>query len=77
VRDEVDLTFSTALIYLKGGDRLARAGWNGPNQYVALFTPPLADKNLPYLYIKTVTGHTVPWLASQTDLLAEDWMVVQ
>lgn len=30
----------------------------------------------PYLIIKTVQGSIVPWLASQTDLLAEDWFVV-
>ena len=32
---------------------------------------------LPYLYIKTVDGKLVPWLASQTDLLAEDWIEVE
>ena len=29
---------------------------------------------LPYLYMRTVQGDLVPWLASQTDLLAEDWV---
>lgn len=28
---------------------------------------------LPYIAMKTVTGEVVPWLASQTDILAEDW----
>lgn len=32
---------------------------------------------LPYLEMKTVTGAFVPWLASQTDILAEDWSIVQ
>jgi hypothetical protein len=31
---------------------------------------------LPYIYMSTVTGDKVPWLASQTDLLAEDWGLV-
>ena len=33
-------------------------------------------KILPYLMMKTATGEYVPWLASQTDVLAEDWSVV-
>lgn len=31
---------------------------------------------LPYLMLRTVDGSFVPWLASQTDVLAEDWSVV-
>lgn len=31
----------------------------------------------PYLMMKTVDGSFVPWLASQTDMLAEDWMIVE
>lgn len=31
---------------------------------------------LPYLMMKTVDGAFVPWLASQTDILAEDWSVI-
>jgi hypothetical protein len=30
-------------------------------------------KFLPYIMMKTATGEFVPWLASQTDVLAEDW----
>ena len=30
-------------------------------------------KVLPYLAMKTVDGSFVPWLASQTDILSEDW----
>lgn len=33
-------------------------------------------KFLPYLMMKTVDNAFVPWLASQTDILAEDWTVV-
>lgn len=32
-------------------------------------------KFLPYLMMKTVDGSYVPWLASQTDILAEDWLI--
>jgi len=31
----------------------------------------------PYLEMKTADGSIVPWLASQTDILAEDWQVVE
>lgn len=66
--------FSWALNELKNGSRVARAGWNGPDQYVELQSPDKNSKmNLPYIYIRTVRGDFVPWLASQTDLLAEDW----
>jgi hypothetical protein len=34
-------------------------------------------KFLPYLMMKTVDNSFVPWLASQTDVLAEDWSVVE
>ena len=33
-------------------------------------------KFLPYLMMRTATGEFVPWLASQTDILADDWVVV-
>lgn len=32
-------------------------------------------KVLPYLLMKTADGSIVPWLASQTDILANDWRV--
>jgi hypothetical protein len=34
---------------------------------------PDAEMTLPYLYMKTVQGDFVPWLASQTDMIASDW----
>ena len=30
-----------------------------------------------YIAMKTAQGNVVPWLASQTDMLAEDWVVVE
>ncbi|MGY4295351.1 hypothetical protein ACVWXN_003446 [Bradyrhizobium sp. i1.4.4] len=30
--------------------------------------------SLPYIYMKTADSHLVPWLASQTDILGEDWV---
>lgn len=30
----------------------------------------------PYIAMKTAQGNVVPWLASQTDILADDWEIV-
>ena len=61
-----------------GGGRFARAGWNGKNQWISLQVPDEGSKmTLPYIYIKTVQGDLVPWLASQTDMLADDWQEVE
>ena len=66
-----------ALEELKDGQKLTRVGWNGPEQYLKLQVPDEHSKmTLPYIYIRTVQGDLVPWLASQTDLLATDWQVV-
>ena len=68
------MTFSKALEELKDGCYLQRAGWNGKNMYIDLQMPNNKSKmTLPYIYMKTAGGNFVPWLASQTDLLAEDW----
>lgn len=77
-------TFGEALEALKRGERMRRAGWNGKGIYIELQRPDEHSKmTLPYIYIVT-TGlqsdnpnaprGVVPWLASQTDLLAEDWI---
>jgi Protein of unknown function (DUF2829) len=69
--------FSWALQQLKQGERIRREGWNGKGQYLELQTPDLQSKmNLPYIFLSTVQQDLVPWVASQTDLLAEDWEVV-
>lgn len=60
------------------GGRFARAGWNGKGMYIQLQVPDEHSKmTLPYIYMKTVQGDLVPWLASQTDMLADDWMEVE
>lgn len=70
-------TFGDALEYLKQGHKLAREGWNGKDMYIMLQIPDENSKmTLPYIYMKTVQGDLVPWLASQTDMLAEDWALV-
>ena len=80
------MNFGQALIELKNGNKVKRKGWNGDGIFLALQAP---DKNSfmtqEYIYIDTLGLITknenapkgrVPWLASQTDMLAEDWEVV-
>ena len=80
------MDFGQALTELKNGNRVKRKGWNGDGIFLALQIP---DKNSkmtqPYIYIDTLGLKTnnpnapkgrVPWLASQTDMLAEDWEVI-
>lgn len=69
-----DMDFGEALKLLKKGAAMRRKGWNGPGQYIMLQIPDNHSKmTLMYLYITTVSGDRVPWLASQTDLLMDDW----
>ena len=71
------MSFSLALECLKGGVKMQREGWNGKGMWVELQKPNMQSKmTLPYIYMKTTDGQLVPWLASQTDILAEDWQVV-
>lgn len=86
------MEFETALSALKQGKRVARSGWNGKGMFLYLVNgstfkvnrPPLLGiypegteiKYLPHIDMKTADGSCVPWLASQTDLLAEDWVIL-
>lgn len=83
------MNFGQALAILKQGKRVARQGWNGKGMFVFLVPgsefkvnrPPLLGiyeegteiKYCPHIDMKTADGSIVPWLASQTDVLAEDW----
>ena len=74
------MNFGQAIEAVKLGKRVHRAGWNGKGLWVELQTPDEHSKmTLPYLYLNYPTdaqntpGARVPWLASQTDMLAEDW----
>jgi len=70
------VTFSDALNSLKLGSRIARSGWNGKGMWLELQTPTETSKmTLPYIFMKTACNNLVPWLASQTDILAEDWTI--
>lgn len=66
--------FGWALEQLSVGKKVARKGWNGKNMSLELQVPDEHSKmTLPYIFINTVDGNRVPWLASQTDVLKTDW----
>jgi hypothetical protein len=66
-----------AVAEMRAGMRVRRSGWNGKGMWLELQVPDAHSKmTLPYVYIRTVQGDLVPWLCSQTDLLAEDWEIV-
>lgn len=70
------MDFGEALKALRAGATVTREGWNGKGQFLKLQVPDQYSKmTLPYIYITTVQGDRVPWFASQTDLLSEDWIV--
>lgn len=66
--------FSEALGWLRCGYKVSRSGWNGKGMWIAIQKPDMQSKmTLPYIYMKTADNQLVPWLASQTDILATDW----
>jgi hypothetical protein len=69
--------FGAAIYYLKKGGRVSRSGWNGKGMWLELQVPDENSKmTLPYIYMFTADGNLVPWLASQSDVLAEDWEII-
>ena len=79
-----NMGFGNAIAKLHGGLRVQRAGWNGKGMFLFLinewtYTDGKQDnyQNLPFIAMKTADDKVVPWLASQTDILAEDWNTVE
>ncbi len=66
-----------ALAALKSGNKVARAGWNGSGMWLNLQVPDEHSKmRRPYIYMKPVDGDFVPWVPTQSDLLEDDWNIV-
>lgn len=77
------LTFGDAVHYLRQGKKVSRSGWNGKGLWLELQVPDAHSKmTLPYIFMsyppdsQNTPGARVPWLASQTDALANDWAVL-
>ena len=69
------MNFSQALELLKNDKLVYREGWNGSGMTLCLQIPDEYSKmTLPYIFIRTAQGDLVPWVASQTDILSDDWM---
>ena len=88
----INMSFSAALISLKAGEKVAREGWNGKGMFIFLVPGSNFQVNRapllgiypegtpidyrPHIDMKTANGEVVPWVASQSDLIEEDWMIV-
>jgi len=85
------MNFGMALVALKKGLKVARRGWNATDQWLRIaflrgtegvptqFIPfkGYAPPNLRnFVVLKTVDDQFVPWLASQSDMLMDDWFIV-
>ncbi len=71
------MNFGHAIEAMKAGCTVARSGWNGKDMWIALQRR--TGQSLmthDYIYMRTAQGGLVPWLCSQTDMLAEDWAIV-
>lgn len=71
------MPFGHAIECLKIGSKVQREGWNGKGMWLRyISTEAQGPGHLPYIEMKTVDNNIVPWLASQTDMLADDWRIV-
>ena len=89
IPEEEVMDFGVALMNLKEGRRVARKGWNGKGQYLELATAisytnaageivncdHAAIGNKAIAFVGT-SGVQMGWLASQADMLAEDWIIL-
>jgi hypothetical protein len=87
------MDFGDAIRAMKDGKRVAREGWNGRGMFLFLVNGSTFTVNRePLLSImgegtqiqyhahidmKTAQGYVVPWLASQSDMLSDDWLEVK
>lgn len=90
-RETDNFPFGVAIEALKMGHKVQRSGWNGKDMYLVILDPARdnlitlsvscieAKRELalqPFIVMKTVDNTYVPWLASQTDMLSDDWRIV-
>lgn len=69
--------FGHAIVNLRKGFKVQRAGWNGKGMWLALQAPDENSKmGHPYIYMSDVNGKLFPWNPNNLDLLAQDWNIV-
>ena len=84
------MNFGDALASLEAGNKVQREGWNGKGMFLFLVSGSTFAVNrapllgiypagtvieyCPHIDMRTADGKIVPWLASQTDVLAKDWV---
>ena len=87
------MNFGWALEELKNGRRVSREGWNGKGMFLFLvpgsvfkvsrapllgvFPEGTEIQYHAHIDMKTAQGDVVPWLCSQTDMLADDWGIAK
>lgn len=87
-RNVEGLTFGFAIEAMKKGHKVARKGWNGKGMFLkyvdpweySIKTPIVYSKIMaldPWIGMKTAGDTFVPWLASQSDVLSEDWVIIE
>jgi hypothetical protein len=85
----MSMNFGAALMIVKNGGRVARSGWNGKGMFIFLVPGSVFKVNRPpllgiypegteinyhgHIDMRTAQGQVVPWVASQADLLSDDW----
>lgn len=88
MEDYENLTFGQAIEALKNQNKISRSGWNGKGMYVVLAgctQDPLYSRTAPvqevpiedFMAIRTVTGQYNTWVPSVSDVLANDWQIIQ
>ena len=86
------MDFGDAIRAMKDGKRVAREGWNGKGMFLFLVNGSTFTVNRDplmsimgegtqvqyhaHIDMKTAQGYVVPWLASQSDMLSDDWCEV-
>tara|TARA_Y100001963_G_scaffold159733_1_gene264896 strand:- start:6087 stop:6602 length:516 start_codon:yes stop_codon:yes gene_type:complete len=87
-----EMSFGDAILCMEQNFKVARKGWNGKGMFLFLVPGSTFKVNRPpllgiypegteinyhaHIDMKTADGKVVPWLASQTDMLAKDWIIV-
>lgn len=92
-KGEMKMNFGQAIEALKNGSKVSREGWNGKEMFLFLVPGSTFQVNRPpllgiypegtwinyqaHIDLKTAQGSIVPWVCSQSDMLAEDWRIFE